>query len=62
MQLKSIKYAFSHHYNLNNFYHTYREKQGVAPDDIKTYDDLEKIPLIPDATFKQHLSGKGLAY
>jgi phenylacetate-coenzyme A ligase PaaK-like adenylate-forming protein len=61
-QLKSIKYEFSRHYNLNDFYHTYCEEQGVSPDDIKTYDDLEKIPLIPDATFKQHPSGKGFAY
>jgi long-chain-fatty-acid---luciferin-component ligase len=61
-QLKSIKYAFSRHYNLNDFYHKYCEEEGVTPDDIKTYDDLEKIPLIPDLTFKQHPSGKGLGY
>ena len=61
-QLKSIKYAFSRHYNLNDFYHNYCEEEGVTPDDIKTYDDLEKIPLIPDLTFKQHPSGKGFAY
>jgi long-chain-fatty-acid---luciferin-component ligase len=61
-QLKSIKYAFSRHYNLNGFYHKYCEEEGVTPDDIKTYDDLEKIPLIPDLIFKQHPSGKGFAY
>jgi hypothetical protein len=61
-QLKSIKYAFSRHYNLNGFYHKYCEEEGVTPDDIKTYDDLEEIPLIPDLIFKQHPSGKGFAY
>jgi long-chain-fatty-acid---luciferin-component ligase len=61
-QLKSIKYAFTRHYTHNRFYHNYCEEENVRPDDIKTYDDLEKIPLIPDSTFKQHPSGKGLAY
>jgi hypothetical protein len=62
MQLKSIKYAFSRHYTHNRFYHNYCEEENVRPEDIKTYDDLEKIPLIPDSTFKQHPSGKEVAY
>ena len=57
MQLKAIKYTFSHHYNNNDFYHTYCEKRDIRPDSIKTNDDLVKIPLIPDTTFKQHPSG-----
>jgi long-chain-fatty-acid---luciferin-component ligase len=61
-QLKSIRYAFSRHYNLNSFYRKYCDEKGVTPADVKTYDDLGKIPLIPDATFKQHPSGKGFAY
>ena len=36
--------------------------RGVTPDDIRTDDDLEKIPLIPDVTFKQHPSGKDFAH
>jgi len=31
-------------------------------DDIKTVDDLDTIPLIPDATFKEYPSGKNFAY
>ena len=61
-QLKSIKHAFSRHYTLNSFYRKYCDERGVTPDNIKAYDDLEKIPLIPDATFKQHPSGKEFAY
>ncbi|HYA60587.1 MAG TPA: hypothetical protein VED16_00715 [Candidatus Acidoferrum sp.] len=62
MQLKAIKYTFTHHYNNNNFYHRYCEIRNVAPDDIKTVDDLDTIPLIPDATFKEYPSGKNFAY
>ena len=36
--------------------------RGVTPDDVRTYDDLEKIPLIPDLTFKQHPSGEDFAH
>jgi hypothetical protein len=36
--------------------------RGVTPDEVKTYDDLEKIPLIPDLTFKQHPSGEDFAH
>ena len=31
---------------------------GVSTGDIKSVDDLFKIPLIPDLTFKQHPEGK----
>ena len=47
MQFKAVKYAFTRHYTLNRFYHTYCDRMGVAPDDLKTDDDLRKIPLIP---------------
>ena len=62
MQLKAIKYAFTRHYTLNDFYHKYCEMRGVTPDDIRTSDDLAKIPLIPDLTFKQHPSGEDFAH
>jgi len=62
MQLKAIRYTFTHHYTSNGFYRRYCEAKGVTPDDIKTNDDLEKIPIIPDTTFKQHPSGKDFAY
>ena len=62
MQLKAIKYTFTHHYNHNNFYHTYCEMRNVRPDDIRTVVDLDKIPLIPDTTFKEYPSGKEFAH
>ncbi|MGZ4908449.1 MAG: LuxE/PaaK family acyltransferase [Halobacteriota archaeon] len=62
MQLKAIKYAFTRHYTLNQFYRSYCETKGFTPKNIRTYDDLEKVPLVPDLTFKQHPSGKDFAY
>jgi long-chain-fatty-acid---luciferin-component ligase len=62
MQLEAITYSFTRHYTLNHFYRKYCEMQGVTPDDIRTYADLEKIPLIPDLTFKQHPSGEDFAH
>jgi hypothetical protein len=61
MQLKAIKFTFTHHYRNNSFYHKYCEMRDVRSDDIKTLDDLDKIPLIPDVTFKQYPSGKDFA-
>jgi hypothetical protein len=61
MQLKAIKYAFTRHYDNNGFYHEYCTTRGVSPGDIKTVDDLFKIPLIPDLTFKQYPEGKDFA-
>jgi len=52
MQLKAIKYTFTRHYTLNQFYRSYCERRGVTPEDIRTNDDLGRIPLIPDLSFK----------
>jgi len=48
----AIRYSFKHHYENNRFYHEYCKKRGVEPDDIKTDEDFDKIPLIPDVFFK----------
>jgi len=61
LQFRAIKHAFTRHYTLSGFYSRYCDTRGVTPDDVKTHDDLEKIPLIPDLTFKMHPSGEGFA-
>ena len=38
------------------------ETRNVRPDDIRTVDDLDTIPLIPDTTFKEYPSGKEFAH
>ncbi len=62
LQLKAIRYAFTRHYTHNKFYHNYCEAENVRPDDIKTSDDLDKIPLIPDTAYKQQASWKEMAH
>jgi len=44
---------FKHHYENNAFYRSVCEEKGVTPDDIRGFEDLIKIPLIPVKTFKQ---------
>lgn len=61
MQLKSIKYTFLHQYTNNKFYQNFCKERNFSPDDIKTLDDLDKIPLIPDSFFKDYPTGKDFA-
>ena len=61
LQLSCIKQAFIHNYNNNRFYHKFCKERTVTPDDIKTNEDLLKIPLIPDKFFKDYPSGKDFA-
>ncbi|RLF48247.1 MAG: hypothetical protein DRN29_00315 [Thermoplasmata archaeon] len=60
-KFKAIKYAFKHHYENNSFYKKYCKENNVTPDDIKSIDDFNKIPLIPDKFFKTYPSGKEFA-
>src|SRR5665647_3603857 len=52
LQFKAIKYAFTRHYTLNDWYHKFCDTRGFTPDGVNTNDDLNKIPLVPDLTFK----------
>ena len=44
---------FHFHYENNAYYRGLCEQQGVTPADIRHYDDLVKIPLIPVSEFKR---------
>ncbi|OYT60335.1 hypothetical protein B6U81_04885 [Thermoplasmatales archaeon ex4484_30] len=55
-RVKAIREAFQHHYSNNLFYNRYCKDRGVKPDDIKSEDDLKKIPMIPDKFFKDYPS------
>lgn len=61
LRFKAIKYAFKHHYENNSFYKKFCKDNNVSPDDIKTIDDLYKIPLLEDKFFKDYPSGKEFA-
>ena len=42
------------HYKHNKDYKTLLDRMNFSPDDIHSYDDLEKIPPIPTLYFKHH--------
>ena len=44
---------FRFHYENNAYYRSLCELQGVKPSDIRSFDDLVKIPLIPVSQFKR---------
>lgn len=47
-----IKTCFNYHYNNNEFYKTFCQKENFSPEDLNGFKDLEKIPLIPQSYFK----------
>lgn len=61
MQLKSIKHTFTHQYTNNKIYQNFCKERNFSPTDIKTLDDLEKIPLIPHTFFKDYPVGRDFA-
>lgn len=61
MQLSSIRHTFQRHYQHNRMYRSFCQEHGVSPDDIRTVEDLEKIPLISDRFFKEHPQGRDFA-
>lgn len=54
LRLRAIRFSLNHHYTRNRFYHTLCEQRGFTPEDVKTLDDLAKVPLIPYTIFKQY--------
>ncbi|MEA2055036.1 MAG: hypothetical protein U9O96_08045 [Candidatus Thermoplasmatota archaeon] len=60
-RLKAIRYSFGKHYENNKFYHEFCREHEVKPDDIKSIDDLTKIPLLSHKFFKDYPSGKEFA-
>ncbi len=59
LMLPAVKYSFKHHYENNVLYHRVCEVNGVTPEKIKSTNDFNKIPLLPDTFFKDYPEGKG---
>ena len=57
----AIKYQFKRHYENNHIYHKFCESQNFSADKIMSFEDLEKIPLIPDKFYKDYPTGKDFA-
>ncbi|MEM2509008.1 MAG: hypothetical protein QW673_02295, partial [Candidatus Thermoplasmatota archaeon] len=60
-RFNAIKYVFKHHYENNKFYRSLCKEKNVKPDDIKSIEDFNKIPLITHKFFKDYPNGKDFA-
>ena len=61
LQLKRLKKVVKMAYEKNKVYHEKFKKAGIKPDDIKSLDDLVKIPLLEDKFFKDYPAGSEFA-
>ena len=61
MQLRSLKWTFNYQYTNNAMYRNFCKDRNISPSDIKTNDDLVKIPMIPDTFFKDYPTGRDFA-
>jgi hypothetical protein len=61
MQFKSIKHTFAYQYTNNKVYQNFCKDRKFSPTDLKTPDDLDKIPMIPDTFFKDYPMGRDFA-
>jgi long-chain-fatty-acid---luciferin-component ligase len=53
LRLSLIREAFEYHYEACPPYRRYCEVAGVSPLDVRAYDDLFRIPLLPTSLFKK---------
>ncbi|MFH0832607.1 MAG: hypothetical protein V1900_02735 [Candidatus Aenigmatarchaeota archaeon] len=54
IQAEKLKRLVSHSYNTIPFYRKLMNRNKVSPDDIKTIDDIAKLPVIKKKDFKMH--------
>jgi len=57
LRFNAIKHAFNYWYEESKWYHMYCNEFDFAPSSLKTYDDLDKLPLISHRFFKAYLEG-----
>src|SRR5512137_651159 len=55
----ALQHTFKHHFENNFLYHRVCEVNGITPEAITSKKDVKKIPLLPDAFFKDYPDGKG---
>lgn len=61
LKFKAIKYQFKRHFKQNRMYHGFCKEMKITDNDIKSYEDLEKIPLIPGEFYKDYPTGRDFA-
>lgn len=61
LKLKAIKYTFKNSYENNEIYHNFCKEKNFTPGNLKNYEDIEKIPLLPNNFYKNYPDGKDFA-
>jgi phenylacetate-CoA ligase len=54
IQFKKLKAVIKHAYNYVPYYHKVFSSVGVKPDDIKSFEDLRKLPIVSKQDIKKH--------
>lgn len=52
--LKCMQHIVQFAYHNNNFYHDYYQNNGFYPDQLKAFDDIERIPIVTKADLRQY--------
>ena len=52
-QLRSIKEAFDFHYANNKLYRGYCDRKGITPENIKSFEELVRVPVLSTRIFKE---------
>ncbi len=61
MRFRAIRHTFNHHYQNNRMYRKFCQEHGFSPDDLRSSQDLERVPLIPGRFFKDYPDGEDFA-
>jgi phenylacetate-CoA ligase len=61
LQSKKLRAMVKHAYENTEFYHRKFKDAGIRPEDIKTMDDLEKVPFTTKEELREHSTGSILA-
>ncbi len=61
LKFDAIKYQFKNHYKNNDIYQKFCKEKKFSPSDLKSHDDLEKIPLLPSDFYKGYPEGRDFA-
>jgi len=61
LQAKKLRAIIKHAYENTEFYHRKFKDAGVRPDDIKTAEDLKKLPFTTKEELREHSTGSMLA-
>jgi phenylacetate-coenzyme A ligase PaaK-like adenylate-forming protein len=57
-RFKANKEALVFHYNKSQFYHQLCKEYEFLPEDVKTEQDFDKVPMLPDTFFKEYPAEK----